>query len=157
MCSCQPHWICHDWGLYKWPTWEGGQVFKASLSPSSSSFCPRYDSEGRYLSSLPDLATPRYHHGCATLVSATGEKVKILTILTILFQTGLDCCWRLGRPLYSLQHGAVLPFKQRLDNRRKPSQVEIFFKSFEFNFVNSETQSTCDDHNQFLALLLRRL
>ena len=80
MRSSIQHRLCHNWGLL-WPTWEGGQVFKSSLSPSSSSFCPRYDSEGKYLGSLPDLATPRKNHGCTSFVSKQGEQVKIIFLL----------------------------------------------------------------------------
>jgi len=34
----------------------------------------RYDSQGNYLGSLPDLATARYYHACATFVSSEGEE-----------------------------------------------------------------------------------
>ena len=64
--------------------WEGGQVLKSSFS-SSSSFCPRYDSEGNYVDSLPNLATPRGFHSCTTFISATGEKVTISTIIFLLY------------------------------------------------------------------------
>ena len=83
LCSCMGNWIPHNWGLLC-PPREGWQVFKSSFS-SSSSFCPRYDSEGNYVDSLPDLATPRRDHGCTTFVSATGEKVKISTIIFVLY------------------------------------------------------------------------
>jgi len=35
----------------------------------------RYDSEGKYLGSLPDLETPRNHHGCTSFLTDNGEKV----------------------------------------------------------------------------------
>ena len=38
-------------------------------------FLPRYDSQGKYLGSLPDLGTARYTHACATFVSSDGEEV----------------------------------------------------------------------------------
>ena len=59
-------------------------MFKSS-SPSSSSFCPRYNSKGNYVDSLPDLATPRERHSCTTFVSAAGEKVKISTTNFVLY------------------------------------------------------------------------
>jgi hypothetical protein len=37
----------------------------------------RYDSEGKYLDSLPDLATPRYNHACTSLIS-NGERVLLV-------------------------------------------------------------------------------
>jgi hypothetical protein len=43
----------------------------------------RYDSEGKYLDSLPDLATPRYNHACTSLIS-NGERVKISTSCPII-------------------------------------------------------------------------
>jgi hypothetical protein len=37
----------------------------------------RYDSDGTYLDSLPDLATPRYNHAC-TMVISNGEKTLLV-------------------------------------------------------------------------------
>ena len=56
-----------------------------SSSPCSISFCPRYDSEGKYLDSLPDLATPRRSPGCTSFLTSNGEQVKISTFCPILF------------------------------------------------------------------------
>ena len=67
--------------------WTGVQtlVIQFSLWPrydlSSSSHCSRYDSEGKYLGSLPDLATPRTNHGCTSFVSKQGEQVKLIFLL----------------------------------------------------------------------------
>ena len=36
---------------------------------------PRYDSEGKYLGSLPDLATPRRFHSCTSFLTSNNEKV----------------------------------------------------------------------------------
>ena len=93
MCTDLGRWLPHNWGSqWFWGfdgwcqcAWEGGQVFKSSLSPSSSSFCPRYDSEGKYLGSLPDLATPRYYHGCTSFLTSNGEQVKMSSSCPILF------------------------------------------------------------------------
>ena len=49
------------------------------------SFCLRYNSEGKYLDSLPDLATPRMHHACASFLTGNGEQVKISSCCPILF------------------------------------------------------------------------
>ena len=57
-------------------------MLESSLSPSS--IRPRYDSDGNYLDSLPDLATPRDNHGCTTFF-ASGEQVKISTCCPIIF------------------------------------------------------------------------
>ena len=86
VCCSLPDWFRHDWGFLPW---EGGQVLKSSLSSLSSSslsssFCRRYDSDGNYLGSLPDLATVRVHHTCATFLS-NGEQVKISTSCAIIF------------------------------------------------------------------------
>ena len=84
MRSSLAHWLRHNWG-FRWNglAWEGGQVLKSSLS--SSSICPRYDSEGNYLDSLPDLATPRVHHACTSFLTSNDEQVKISTSCPILF------------------------------------------------------------------------
>ena len=74
--------------------WTGKQInwFKYS-SFLSSSFWPRYAPQGQpgtdgtwghdltysYLSSLPDLATPRWNHGCSSFLTSSGELVKIST------------------------------------------------------------------------------
>ena len=87
MCTDLGRWLPHNWGSqWFWGfdgwshcEWEGGQV--CNSSSSSSSFCPRYDSEGKYLGSLPDLATPRTNHGCTSFVSKQGEQVKIIFLL----------------------------------------------------------------------------
>ena len=84
MCASVRDWLRHNWGLL-WHSWEGGQVFKSSLSSSSSFFCPRYDSEGKYLGSLPDLATPRRYHSCTSFLSSNGEQVRISTSCSIIF------------------------------------------------------------------------
>ena len=57
-----------------------------------SSFWPRYSNKRdmghgawghdlpySYLSSLPDLATPRWHHGCSSFLTSSGERVKTST------------------------------------------------------------------------------
>ena len=38
---------------------------------------PRYNSQGKYLGSLPDLGTARYEHACTTFVSSDGEEVGV--------------------------------------------------------------------------------
>ena len=48
-------------------------------------FLPRYDSEGQYLGSLPDLATPRIEHACTSFLTGNGEQVKISTCCPIIF------------------------------------------------------------------------
>ena len=85
MCTELGRWLPHNWGCWwsKSP-WEGGQVLKSSLSPSSSSFCPRYNSGGKYLGSLNDLATPRAGHACTTFFT-NGEQVKISKSCPIIF------------------------------------------------------------------------
>jgi len=45
----------------------------------------RYDSEGKYLDSLPDLPTPRFYHSCTSFLTSNGEQVKISTSCPILF------------------------------------------------------------------------
>ena len=57
-------------------------MLESSLSPSS--IRPRYDSDGNYLDSLPDLATPRDNHGCTTFF-AGGEQVKLSTCCPTFF------------------------------------------------------------------------
>ena len=47
-------------------------------------FCRRYDSEGKYLASLPDLATPRAGHACSSFFT-NGEQVKISPSCLIIF------------------------------------------------------------------------
>ena len=57
-----------------------GKVDRYSSSLSllfSSPLYPRYDSEGKYLGSLPDLATPRRHHSCTTFLTSNGDQVTI--------------------------------------------------------------------------------
>ena len=97
--------------------WEGihGEVDRCKWwwSPlSSSPRCPRYDSEGNYLGSLPDLDTGRMGHACSSFTSSTGEQVPSTcqhtswplksfrcTCCSIFFlvytlQTGFAGCWR---------------------------------------------------------------
>jgi len=38
----------------------------------------RYDSEGKYLDSLPDLATPRFYHSCTSFLTSNGEQALIV-------------------------------------------------------------------------------
>ena len=38
-------------------------------------FCFRYDSEGNYIDSLPDLLEARRQHACVTFTSSSGEEV----------------------------------------------------------------------------------
>ena len=38
-------------------------------------FSLRYNSEGNYLDSLPDLLEARYSHACTTFTSSSGEEV----------------------------------------------------------------------------------
>jgi len=79
-------------------------VFKSSLSPSSSSFCPRYDSEGNYLDSLPDLAKQRWQHACTTfftnseqvLLVAGGLRGRGPIASTEIYSNGV---WRTGANL----------------------------------------------------------
>ena len=40
-------------------------------------FWPRYDSDGNYLGSLPDIATPRSSHTCARFFTNEGEQVTV--------------------------------------------------------------------------------
>ena len=50
---------------------------------------PRYNSQGKYLGSLPDLGTARAAHACATFVSSDGEEVGVsIHKLTNYFQKG---------------------------------------------------------------------
>ena len=86
MCRCQtrPDRIHHNWGGGSGTTrtntkrdWshsprECGEVVKSYLF----SFCPRYNFEGRYLGSLPDLAVPRKMHACSSFL-VEGEEVNI--------------------------------------------------------------------------------
>ena len=76
LCSrLQSEWVRHNWWLgWMGPTWEGGQVSQSQTDLFSSLY-PRYDSEGKYLGSLPDLETPRNHHGCTSFLTDNGEKV----------------------------------------------------------------------------------
>ena len=48
--------------------------FDSSTSLSSSSFCPRYGENPGY---LPDLVTPRQHHGCSSFLTDQGEEVPV--------------------------------------------------------------------------------
>ena len=50
------------------------KVFNQS-SISHLLFFPSYDSQGKFLGSLPDIDTPRMDHACATFVSSQGEQV----------------------------------------------------------------------------------
>ena len=62
-----------------------GKVDRCSIhNCHHTSFCPRYDSEGKYLDSLPDLATPRRSHACTTFTSENNEEVKISTSCPII-------------------------------------------------------------------------
>ena len=56
---------------------------KSSHKLTSSPLYPRYDSEGKYLGSLPDLATPRRAHGCSSFVDSNGDQVS--TCLPVIF------------------------------------------------------------------------
>jgi len=81
----------------------------------------RYDSEGNYLGSLPDLATPRRFHACTSFLTDNGEQALLVAggfngidylSSTELFSNGR---WTTGgnlpRPLVSLKAGF---FKQQL-------------------------------------------
>ena len=107
---------------------------------------PRYDSEGNHLGSLPDLITARNNHACSTFTS-DGEEVLSAHLINIVFQnrkgsnvvslsfvlqTGLAGCWRLER-WEVIQNRSF--HRWQMVSRRKPSQVKIFVKSFEFIII----------------------
>ena len=62
--------------------WTGVQIMLVIIIIPSLS---RYDSEGKYLDSLPDLPTPRFYHSCTSFLTSSGEQVKISTSCPILF------------------------------------------------------------------------
>ena len=54
-------------------------------------------------------------------------------------KTGLACCGGCKQhPAASVQRWVVLPVKQKMDNRKKPSKVKIIFKSVLFVFFSAE-------------------
>ena len=96
-------------------------MFKSSSLSPLSSFSPRYDSEGKYLGSLPDLATPRWFHSCTSFLTSNGEQVKISTCsLSYVFQALLVA----GQQGVAFQHRVVRSIKQEMDKRRRPSKVK---------------------------------
>ena len=110
-----------------------GNVDRCSNQNHGFTLCPRYDPEGKYLGSLPDLATPRSRHACTSFLTDQGEQVKISKSCPIpfssVFQTGLACCWRLEQQQWlGAKHRVVLSIKWQMDKRSKPSKVKIYAK-----------------------------
>ena len=73
---------------------------------------PRYNFQGKYLGSLPDLGTARRDHACATFVSSDGEEV--------------------GASIHKLTNSfqkALLVVGGRDTNRDKISSTEIYMPS----------------------------
>ena len=88
---------------------------------------PRYNSEGNFLGSLPDLITAREYHACSTFTSA-GEEVlsahlinvvfqnrKGSNVVSFLLQTGLAGCWRLGVSEHVIKHRDIFALKEQVD------------------------------------------
>ena len=59
--------------------WTGVNFFDISLIIRD--LCPRYDSQGNYLGSLPDLEVARHKHACASFFSNQGEQVSLKKLL----------------------------------------------------------------------------
>ena len=58
--------------------WRGhGKVDRWEINNNDiiTHFCFRYDSEGNYIDSLPDLLEARRQHACVTFTSSSGEEV----------------------------------------------------------------------------------
>ena len=140
LCSrLQSEWVCHDWGQrWQWLSWESGQVSHHNQFTSSPLY-PRYDSEGKYLGPLPDLKTPRAYHGCSSFLTSNNEKVisiqMLSNYLSSVFQTGLSCCWRWEQQWEGIEHRDLPTINKWMENRRKPSKVKTFVKSFELIII----------------------
>ena len=59
--------------------WTGVNFF--DISVIIRDLCPRYDSQGNYLGSLPDLEVARHQHACTGFVSDQGEQVSLRKLL----------------------------------------------------------------------------
>ena len=122
---------------------------KSSHKLTSSPLYPRYDSEGKYLGSLPDLATARNRHSCTSFLTDNGDQVSI----PCAFQLSFLCisnrsCWLLEVATLALYRA---PRSSSL--QVKVGREERIFPGFQIIWINHRYHCT----NQIVTAIIKIL